>query len=123
MNEYESVYIIKGDLAEDGVKKIQKRMEDVITKNEGVLFSQKNQGSRTLTYPIQKANRGHYILLNFAGPGKIVSEFERNLRITDGVIRFTTVKISDDIDVNKRKQEWSRSMTEEAKTIQEGNAS
>ena len=81
MNEYETIYILSGNVPEEAVIKLQKRVEDVVSKKKGTIFAQKSQGSRNLAYPIRHESRGQYVQLNFAGDGGVVDELERNLRI------------------------------------------
>lgn len=50
-------------------------------------------GLRTLAYPINSKNRGRYILFELtAANGKNIQDLNRELLITDGVMRFNLVK-------------------------------
>jgi len=51
-------------------------------------------GMRDLAYPVKKQFRGHYVRLEFVGPGEMVTELERNIRIADGIFKFLTVKLA-----------------------------
>ena len=52
-------------------------------------------GMRELAYPVQKKTRGHYTRFEFAAPAPAIAEFERIVRITDGIMKFVTVKLAD----------------------------
>ena len=49
-------------------------------------------GSRKLAYPIKKQGEGHYYLLEYNAEPAVVSELERTLRITEGVLRYMSVQ-------------------------------
>jgi small subunit ribosomal protein S6 len=50
-------------------------------------------GTRELAYPIQKQTRGFYVLLQYRGQPGVVKELERNLRISDDVLRYVSVRL------------------------------
>lgn len=53
-------------------------------------------GMRDLAYPVRKQMRGYYVRLVYEGPAPLVAELERNIRITDGIYKFVTVKLADE---------------------------
>jgi small subunit ribosomal protein S6 len=53
-------------------------------------------GMRQLAYPVRKYTRGHYVRVDFASNGGIIPEIERKLRIYEGVLKFLTVKLSEE---------------------------
>lgn len=61
---------------------------------KGELVNDADWGDRALTYPIAHKQNAQYHLLQFhaADPG-LLSELDRALRITDGVMRFRIVKL------------------------------
>ena len=51
-------------------------------------------GSRALAYPIERQTDAEYHLLQFhAGTPELLSELDRTLRITDGVLRFRIIEL------------------------------
>ena len=108
MNEYESIYVLRGDVVADNVKKFQEKIESIVSKKKGVIFAQKDRGGRALAYPIQRETRGQYMQLNFAGSGELVEELERNFRIADEIIRHITVLVVKDVDVKKKQKEYKQ---------------
>lgn len=90
--EYELVYILRPDLAEDGVKKVSEKVQSIVAKNQASLVDMKDLGKKILAYRIKKQTRGHYFQLQFKGPGMVVEELERNLRLTEQVLRFLTIR-------------------------------
>jgi small subunit ribosomal protein S6 len=49
---------------------------------------------RKLAYPVDKHARGYYTVLFYKAEGTIISELERNLKISEDVIKFLSVKYS-----------------------------
>ena len=54
-------------------------------------------------FPIKKNFRGKYVFYDFTGQSKNVKEAERLMGIDDKVLRFLTVRIGENVDVDKRK--------------------
>lgn len=103
LNEYETIYVARPDLTEDVMQKITARYEQVVTDNKGTLLVSEDWGKRKLAYLIRKHQRGHYIYLNYVGPSSIVAEMERNLGLEDDLLRFLTVKLEDDVEIEQRR--------------------
>jgi small subunit ribosomal protein S6 len=103
LNEYETIYVARPDLTDDVMTRMTTRFSAVVTDNTGVMLVEEDWGKRKLAYPIAKHIRGHYIYLNYVGPATLVAEIERNLGNEDQLLRFLTVKIEDDVEVDARR--------------------
>ena len=68
----------------------------VIEREKGVVEEVDHWGMRDLAYPVRKQMRGYYVRLVYNGPAALVAELERNIRITDGIFKFVTVKLADE---------------------------
>ena len=97
--EYETIYILKPDIDADGAEKINTRLADDVTRESGRLTKVESWGRRRLAYDIGKQRRGVYMYLKYLGGGKVVAEIERNLRLADGVIKYQTVLVRSDVEV------------------------
>lgn len=98
LREYESIYVLRPDLAKATLEKVAGRVEDVIGREGGKLTLVENWGRRALAYKVQKYTRGVYVYVKYLGDGKTVSELERNFRLLDEVMKFQTVKVADGIN-------------------------
>jgi small subunit ribosomal protein S6 len=96
--EYETIYILRPDIDADGAEKIGTRVAEVVTRESGRLTRVESWGRRRLAYDIGKQRRGVYMYLKYLGGGKVVSEVERNLRLSDGVIKYQTVLVRSDVE-------------------------
>jgi small subunit ribosomal protein S6 len=97
--EYETIYILRPDIDADSAERVGSRLSDVIGREQGRLTKVENWGRRRLAYDIRKSRRGVYIYLKYLGTGRVVSEIERNLRLMDGVIKYQTVLVRNDVEV------------------------
>lgn len=106
--EYETVYILRPNADEETVTKTKDRVEGVIANNGGHLLRFDNWGMRRLAYDVRDktaadtVDRGVYHCYRFIAPNDLVAELERQLRITDAVIKFMTVKLDDDLIADER---------------------
>lgn len=97
--EYETIYIMRPDVDADTAERVGARVAEVVGRESGRLTKVENWGRRRLAYDIAKHRRGVYIYLKYLGTGKVVSEIERNLRLFDGVIKYQTVLVRSDVEV------------------------
>ncbi|MBR2975058.1 MAG: 30S ribosomal protein S6 [Clostridia bacterium] len=91
MNNYELLYIIDNDLAEEAKEALIAKLNGVVTDNGGSVETVDKWGTKKLAYPINYKTEGYYVLVNFSAPATLPSELERVMRITDGVVRFMVV--------------------------------
>lgn len=95
MNTYELVYIIQPNLDDDGVKAVDDRINQAIGGEDGTVESTDYWGKRRLAYPIKGHFEGHYILHNLSMPPTAVQNVERQLRLSEDVLRFLFVRVGD----------------------------
>ena len=93
IRKYETIYIVKPDLAEDELKALTDKVQDVIAGNGGDLKRLEDWGIRKLAYVIKMSPRGRYVYLRYDGVETLVAELERRLRLDDRILRYLTVKI------------------------------
>jgi small subunit ribosomal protein S6 len=95
--EYETIYILRSTIDPDEAERIAARVREVIDRLGGKLLKVDNWGRRRLAYPIQRASRGVFVYLQYAGYEDLVAELERNLRLLDHVIRYQTVMLKESV--------------------------
>ena len=105
VREYETVFILRSDVLDEERDKVLNRMSGIVEKHDGQILMQEEWGKRKLAYKIQKNAYGIYYYLRYLGYNDMVAEIERNLRILEPVIKYMTVKLGDDVDVEKCKEE------------------
>src|SRR5438093_1866084 len=97
MRNYEIMFIVNPNAAEDEIDKINAQLESVITSAGGQIQKIEKMGKRRLAYEVSRFREGHYVLFAIGANGDIVKECERRLRVMDSVIKYITVRVDDDI--------------------------
>ena len=112
---YETLYIIRPDIKEEDLAKIQQRLRDAISANEGEIIKFDKWAQRELAYEIQNYSRGVYYIIIFKSLPGAVAELERHLRFynTD-VLRFITVSITEAAANKERAVQESKEAEESA---------
>jgi small subunit ribosomal protein S6 len=93
MNSYESTIAFHAESGESAVGEVLERAKQVIAGQGGEIIQVVDWGARELAYPIRKQRRGAFRIIEFRGGGAAVAELERNLRISDHVLRYITVRV------------------------------
>ena len=91
MTLYETLFVVHPERGAR-VKEFIERLKKVIEGQGGAFVSVDEWGMRDLAYHIDKQSRGYYTLLRYRSSGKAVEELERNLKLTEGILRFLTVR-------------------------------
>ena len=97
--EYETIYILRPDIDADSAERIGSRLAEVVGRESGRMTKVETWGRRRLAYDLAKHRRGVYVYLKYLGTGRVVSEVERNLRLFDGVLKYQTVLVRSDVEV------------------------
>lgn len=90
MRPYEIMYIVQPTLDEEATKAIVERFSTLIANN-GEVEKVDEIGKRRLAYEIEGFNDGYYVLMNFKAEPDVVKELERQIGLTEAVIRHLIV--------------------------------
>ena len=105
MRKYETVFILDPDVKDQARTDLFDRVKNIITKENGILLDFDEWGNKKLAYEIKKKLRGFYVCITYGGTGSLVKELERNLRLSDDVLKFMTLLLSDDVTVEQLEEE------------------
>ncbi len=94
MNCYETLFVVKPTLTEEEIAATITKVKDILAKEGAELLGTNDMGMRKLAYPVQKNDRGYYTVLFYKAEGTVINELERNLKISEDVIKFLSVKYS-----------------------------
>ena len=89
---YETMYILRPDIAEDEVANFIDKYNKLLEKLGGKVLDSQMRGKRRLAYPIAKHREGIYVQLSHQGDGQHISKIEKAMRLSEDVIRYLTVK-------------------------------
>lgn len=96
MRKYEIMFIVRPTLSEEECKKVIKKFADVLTSNNAKITSEKDMGQRELAYEIKDFKTGFYYLFNLeANDDTAISEFDRQAKNTNDIIRHLITRIED----------------------------
>ena len=105
LREYETIFLLKPDLADDLVDKVVERLRGIVLRDAGKVLKVENWGKKKTAFEVKKNFRAIYVRFHYLGETRMVAEFERNLRMTDDVLKYQSVKIAEGIDPNSRQVE------------------
>ena len=105
MRKYETVFISDPDLSEQSRSDLFDKVRNIIANEKGLLLNFDEWGNKKLAYEIKKKLRGHYVCATYGGNGDLVKELERNFRLTDDVLKFMTIVLSEDTTPEALKKE------------------
>ena len=112
MRRYETIFIIDPDLSEEGHAPLFERLKDLFSQHNGLLVVIDKWGAKKLAYEIKKKVRGYYVRLDYCGTGVLVNEIERFFRIDDRVLKYMTVLLEKDVDIESVKEEMAKAEAE-----------
>ena len=92
---YENVFIARQDISAAQVDTLADQYAALIKENGGEVTKKEYWGLRNLAFRIKKNRKGHYILFNIDAPSEAVLEMERNMRLSEDVIRYLTVRVKE----------------------------
>jgi small subunit ribosomal protein S6 len=108
MRRYETIFIVDNDLSAEDHSPIFEKLTDLIQQHSGLLVMVDEWGSKKLAYEIKKKARGYYVRLDYCGSGILVNEIERFFRIDDRILKYMTVLLDKDVDIEAVKEEIAK---------------
>lgn len=95
MKAYELLFFVNPAIDEESRLATMKRIETVLSSEDGKIDNVTAWGKRKLAYEINGLTDGDYTLIDFHANPESIAELDRVLRITDAVGRFMIVKRTD----------------------------
>ena len=89
---YETMYILRPDIAEDEVNNHIDKYNKLLEEFGGTILDTQMRGKRRLAYQIAKHREGIYVQLSHQGDGQHIFKIEKAMRLSEDVIRYMTVK-------------------------------
>lgn len=99
MRRYESVVILDPEVPDDDIAAFTAKYGDLIKTSGGEIIKIEDWGYKRLAYLIKKKERGRYILFDFVGIPSLIDELERQFKISEDVLKFLSVKLDDEVDL------------------------
>jgi small subunit ribosomal protein S6 len=105
MNRYETFIISDPDISDEKRASLFERINQLISQANGFMVAFDEWGTKKLAYEIKKKIRGHYVRLDYCGTGTLVNEIERFSRIDDRILKYMTVLLEKEADIDRIKEE------------------
>ena len=94
--KYEVMFILRPDTPDEDVDRLLQTMETNVAATGGKVTGFERMGKRRLAYVVRKFQEGLYILAYVEGPGSVLKELERRLRVQELVMKFITVRTDEE---------------------------
>ncbi len=91
MRHYEIVFLVHPDQSEQ-VPAMIERYRSIVESDGGQVHRLEDWGRRQLAYPIAKAHKAHYVLMNVECSQENVDELGSAFRFNDAVIRNMIIR-------------------------------
>ena len=89
---YENTIIAKQDLADNEIKSLKEKYNELINKSSGKVIKIEEWGLMNLSNKIKNYKKGFYIHYKFEGDNKTLSEIEKKIKVDGSIIRYLTVR-------------------------------
>jgi small subunit ribosomal protein S6 len=93
MTLYEHVFLARQDLSQQQIDALVEQYKGVIEANGGSIGRVENWGLKSLTYRVNKNRKAYYTLMDITAPAPAVKEMERQMGLSEDVLRFMTIKV------------------------------
>ena len=103
--EYELVYIVAPTATDEDVEALQTQVAELVKEFGGTVENTDVWGRRKLAYEIGHFTEGIYVVQRLDGPGEMIGELGRRLRVRDQVLRHLIVRVDEDLRKVRRAAE------------------
>ena len=92
---YEQVLIARQDISSAQVDALIDQLKQIAEEHGAKVTKEEYWGLKTMAYRIKKNRKGHYVLFNLDGPSAAIKEMERNMHLSEDVLRYLTLRVDD----------------------------
>ncbi len=92
MRPYELTLIVRPDIEGESLTAVVDRVKNLVTGGGGQVTEVNAWGRRQLAYPINRITEGQYFSMQANMPARIIVGLERDLRLTEQIVRFLIVR-------------------------------
>ena len=107
--QYEVVYVVSPEITEEGVTELHERVAEIVDQLGGKIDKTDNWGRRRLAYEINRHREGTYVIELVTGPGTLVTELDRRLRVMEQLLRHLIVRVDEDLRKAQRARDRRQS--------------
>lgn len=89
---YEHIYLARQDISAQQVEALTEQFKTVLSSLDGKVEKVEYWGVKSLAYRIKKNRKAHFSLLNIDAPAAAVAELERQMSLSEDILRFLTIR-------------------------------
>ena len=90
---YEHVYLVRQDVTAQQVETMTEGYKQLLAQHGGKVAKTEYWGVKSLAYRIKKNRKAHFTLLNIDAPPAAITEMERQMGISEDVLRLITLRV------------------------------
>jgi small subunit ribosomal protein S6 len=95
MGLYEHTFLVRQDATQAQVDALLEQYTAVLTAGGAKVEKVENWGIKSLTFRMKKNRKAYFTFLNISGPHAAIAEMERQMSISEDVIRYFTVAVEE----------------------------
>lgn len=92
---YEHVFLARQDLATAQVDGLADQFTKIVEAGGGKVAKTEYWGLKSIAYRIKKNRKAHYVLLNIDAPAPAIAELERNVGLSEDILRYITIRVDE----------------------------
>jgi small subunit ribosomal protein S6 len=106
--DYELGFILNPEVSEEQSSSILERIQQIVNNNDGQVVRINQWGRRRLAYPIEHQRDGFYVFFDMILTPETVSELDRNLKVTEEVLRHIIIRRDPKVVQKEREEREAR---------------
>jgi small subunit ribosomal protein S6 len=100
---YDLIFIARPATPEEDIKKVITGIEHTCAERGAKIEKTEHWGTRRLAYKVAKHREGIYVYQQIrTSHGELMAELERRLRVQDVVIKYLTIRLDEDLKLQKK---------------------
>jgi small subunit ribosomal protein S6 len=100
---YDLIFIARPATPEEDIKKVITGIEHTCAEKGAKIEKTEHWGTRKLAYKVAKHREGIYVYQQIrTSHGELMAELERRLRVQDVVIKYLTIRLDEDLKLQKK---------------------
>ena len=113
MRYYENLFIVNPSYEGESLNGLKNQFVQFLEDNGSRIYNVEDWGKKRLAYKIDKQKYGSYILIQFAADGSVIRELEEAQRLNDSILGTITVRLNEEPDLSKRRQQMEEQAADE----------
>jgi small subunit ribosomal protein S6 len=100
---YDLIFIARPATPEEDIKRVITGIEHTCAEKGAKIEKTEHWGTRKLAYKVAKHREGIYVYQQIrTSHGELMAELERRLRVQDVVIKYLTIRLDEDLKLQKK---------------------